>query len=598
MLAWIRRDEALRGWPVWLLVTSLNASAIAGLLVLRAVERRSPVPGGSLLLAAWIGVALYLAFGRTRTRARPFHLTLPLSARRLWLGHVAAVVLMAGAVALAGVALELAHPRMLAGRVALEVRPLALAAHLLAGAALATVLLQLASPQRARIPLSAGYALWALAVLVAVPALLVFLAPQGAAWSLLTLAAAVAIGGWELATLPPAFSLVPREAAPARAPDASLGAPGAGRAASRWIVAAALFRGASAGALDWMSVPITMLFAFVIGGGVMLLGMDAVDLRYAYVPMLSYLLFSAIAPRLGRLHHLDPLPVPRRILFALLVVPCFAACVAGYGLGAFAAGRAARRAELVGFPATGEVHSVTVPMWARRIAWEGRPPAVVSPWGESHVPLAWPLWRGSRAVLYSPFSAPRGSSREYVAWQLSRAVEAVYGRRVPGDEIADRYLVTGADGRVVPRAGARLLSGDDPRLSPVGGGPMFAVLMALVCVPWLLLVALLLRAYRAGVSDARRQGLFWGLAVLVVVFFVGQAAAVIAGLARPWLATALVEIPVRALGESAAATVAAWVSGAALLFVAYRLAESQFARMEIPVRPIRFTLIELARSED
>jgi hypothetical protein len=596
MLAWIRRDEALRGWPVWLLVTSLNTSVIAGLLVLRAAERRSPVPAGGLLLAAWIGVALYLAFGRTRTRARPFHLTLPLSARRLWLGHVTAVVLMAGAVALAGVALELAHPRMLAGRVALEVRPLALAAHLLAGAALATVLLQLASPQRARIPLSAGYALWALAVLVAVPALLVFLAPRGAAWSLLTLAAAVAIGGWELATLPPAFSLVPREAARARV--ALLEAPGADRAPSRWIVAAALFRGASAGALDWMSVPVTMLFAFVVGGGITLLGMDAVDLRYAYVPMLSYLLFSAIAPRLGRLHHLDPLPVPRRILFALLVVPCFAACVAGYGLGAFAAGRAARRAELVGFPATGEVHSVKVPMWARRIAWNGRPPAVVSPWGESHAPVTWPLWRGGRAVLYSPFSAPRGSSREYVAWQLSRAVEAVYGRRVPADEIADRYLVTGADGRVVLRAGARLLSGDDPRLSPVSGGPMFAVLMALVCVPWLLLVALLLRAYRAGVSDAWRQGLFWGLAVLVVVFFAGQAAAVIAGLARPWLATALVEIPVRALGESAAATVGAWVAAAVLLLVAYRLAESQFVRMEIPARPTRFTLIELARSED
>ncbi len=184
-----------------------------------------------------------------------------------------------------------------------------------------------------------------------------------------------------------------------------------------------------------------------------------------------------------------------------------------------------------------------------------------------------------------------------MAWQLSRAVETVYGARVPAREIADRHLVTDAEGRVAPRTETLELRPDHARPALTGGGPMFVILTAVACVLWLLLVALLLRAYRAGVGDARRRGLLWGMLALVMVFFLALVVVVLTGLARPWLASALVEIPVRALGQSAAATTAAWVSAVALLVLAYRLAESQFLRMEIPTRPTKFTLIDLARGE-
>ncbi len=415
MLAWLRRDEAPRGWPLWLLVTVLNTSVFAGVFTLQEAGRQATIPGTRLVLAAWAGVALYLVLGHTRTRARQFHLALPLSVRRLWLGHVGAVVLVAAAVALVSLAGELGQLRLLRGRAALDVGPLGLAAYLFAGVVLAVVLLQRPAMTQARVPFTLGYAAWAIAALAAVAGLLALLVPLGPAWSLLVLALGLALGGWELTALPRAFSLVPRAAARASAAPATREAARlreweGGKPATRGVVVKALLRGVSAGPMDWASLSLTAIFGAVIGGGLALLSSDTGDLRYAYVPLLSYMLYAAIPPRLGRLHHLDALPISRRVLFACLVAPYFAACVAGYGLGARAADRAARRMELVGFPATGEAHSVTVPMWARRIAWDGRPPASISPQGESHVPRAWPLWRGSRAALYSPFSTPPGSS--------------------------------------------------------------------------------------------------------------------------------------------------------------------------------------------
>ncbi len=597
MLAWVRRDEALRGWPAWLLLVGVNAGVVAGLLLGLAASRHTVVSPSALALTLWGGVAVYLAFGRVRTRAQALQLALPLPARRLWLAHALAVALMGGLLAAAGVGMTVLQERLLRSPVqpGLDVWPLL--AHLLAGVVLAVVLLQAPRPRLARIPFTWGYLAWALAVLAGVGALLPLVARLGAAGALLTLGLAVAAALVVQRGLPEAFTVTPLEAGRERAGVAGRARVARAGAPSRWIVATSLARGVSAGAADWTTFPFVLILGGVLGGALDLFGPDLVELRYIYIPLAAFMMFTSTGPRLGRLHHLDPLPLGRGLLFAFVVAPYFLTFLAGYGLGAVGAHVAAGRAELVDYRATGSAWSVNVPLSVRRVAWDGRVPAAVAPSGESHVPVAWPLWRGSRAVLYSPFSAPRGSSRDYVAWQLSRAAEEVYGARIPAREIADRYLESGAGGAVTARGGRLALRRDHPGLAVRRQGPMLPVMLLLVCVPWLLGATLLLRAYRAGVAEWLRQTIVWGAVVALIVAFLALAGAVAARLVRPWLFQAMVEIPVRRLGGFPLGGVAAWTVTAVLVATAYALARRQFARMEVPMRPCRFTLIDFVRDE-
>jgi len=600
MLAWIRQDEALRGWPVWVLLIAVNAGVAAGLLMSLAAGSRAPVPASWLVLSLWAGVAIYLAFGCVRARCRPMQLALPLSARRLWIIHALAVTLAGSVMAATAVAMMVFQARLLGGAVPPGLGYATMLPHLVAGVALAVVLLQAPSPRLARIPATLGYALWVLVVLGGIFGLLLLVTPLGPAGALVPLLLAVAVGLGVLRSLPAGFTLVPLEAQPGRerAPAASAQVGPAGEGApSRWIVPASVWRGVSAGGLDWTGFPLVLLFAGVLGGVLSLFGEDLVELRYVYIPLMSFMLFTAMGPRLGRLHHLDPLPISRRVLFAALVAPYFLTFSVGYGLGALGADLAARRAELVAYRETGDSYSVFVPIAVRRVAWDGRAPAAVSPAGESHTPVTWPLWRGSRAALYSPFSAPRGSSRDFVAWQLGRAVEAVYGVRIPASEIAGRYLVTREDGVVAARAGGLTLRRDFPGLGPRHQGPMLPVIVALACLPWLLATGLLLRAYRGGAAEWLRQGLVWiGVGSVVIAFFT-LAGITMAGVLRPWLFRAAVEIPVQRLGTLPLGTFAAWGVAAAVLAAAYVLTQSQFVRMEVPTRPTKFTLIDFVRED-
>ena len=587
----IPRHRTWRMLPFWLLAAGVNTSALLGVAYWRAAAQNSSISALTLILVSWVGVATYLAFTDVRTRCTHFEMSLPAKSRRLWLNNLATT--LAGGLLIVGLTLGLATLRIAPSVMGAPPDTGVLAVALCSGLVLATLLLQARRPTLAQIPLTAGQVVWTVVVLVGTPVALA--AAAQARWlGLVPLLAAV--GGmalWSYRAVPPAYSLAPRELQSAK--ETRTPTPVATGRPSKLLMPWMIARGVSSGAKELLAVPFILLFAVVLGGGLLALeGGSVRELRFLYLPITTYLLFALTGPRLSSLHHVDALPISRRPLVAALVTPYLLLLCLGYGIGAMIASDAMSRLEYVNFEESEDGWRVTTPLRVYSLAWDGKPPPVESPWGETAAPEPLKPFAWSRVAAYSPYSAPPGSSARLIARQISLAVEAVYGASISPEEIRRRYLVTRGDGGVTPRGEGLTLRRDDPNLKP-RSGPMFPVLLALTAVPWLLLTALLLRAYRAGVRERVRQTIVWGSLALLLGSVIATTIAEVLGVTEPWAIRALVEIPVMRLGQTATGVWMVWIVVGLLIAGAYLIVQRQFLRMEIPTKPSRYTLIDMAR---
>jgi len=311
------------------------------------------------------------------------------------------------------------------------------------------------------------------------------------------------------------------------------------------------------------------------------------------------MLFIALPVRLGRLQVLDPLPISRRLMAALLVVPPFATMAIGYGVGHIGARHLEAQKELVDYRVWGQrpVPRLTVPSGLLEIASADAVPKIESPWGEKHAPLARPLYRGSRSVLYSPYDAPPGSSLQFVALQISRAAAATYGVRIPPEEIASRYLRESSDGTVLPVGRGLQLRADFTGLQSQGRGSFTLLLAIAIALPALLLLALFFHGYRPGFSPRIRQVMVIVFAGLFVVVMFGWTALMVFQEIHPALVGAVMQIFAREIDSSPATIALAWSIGVGLLVGAYLLLQRQFQSMEIPQRPTRYSLLDKEQTE-
>lgn len=609
MIDEIRRDEAFRPWRLGMLAVRrddalrrlpLLISACAGVaLVLTAwfAHRAYGDPesaSATLTVLLWCAVAPYLAFAQVGGRCSPFDMTLPLSARRLWLAHVAALLLAGALVLTVSAALVLSLTGLSAKLQGLSPPRLdawRLTVHLGAGLALVVATLEAAKPSLAKIPVDRGRVLSTVASLGAVLGILWLLSALPLLWALVPLGFAMALGVRTHRSLPSAFTLVPLAAETGAAGDGrrdagrriEAGWAAVGGQPSRWRRGLDLVRWVAVGPVAWLAYPM-IFFAGMLVADLLRAWTGEDDMTAHNLLMAVYVLLVFAGLMTVRLPHFDPLPICRRRLFAALVVPSLAALILGYGAGRFAVAALDERRELVEMAQWEQGYYVKVPVRYLKIDWDGRPPAFAAPWGETLEPLLFPLFSGSPVGLYSPFPVSAASSPELYALQIRRAVEAVYGRTITEAEIEERYLEVDGDGRVVPRGEGLTLIADHPGLEPRDGGPAFPVFLVLVVVPWLLLSSIVLRACRAGVSDRIRLTVFWGLVGLVFAAMLLHIGLAVADVVEPWVTRGFLEIAIRRLGESWPGTVAAWLGSALAILGGYRLAEAAFRRIELPAK--------------
>jgi hypothetical protein len=347
-------------------------------------------------------------------------------------------------------------------------------------------------------------------------------------------------------------------------------------------------------ATGWIALLFVAGLGFLMSGVLRAWQPDA-DVRLWVAAMTVYMLVAFFAPLTFRLPTLDPLPVSRRLLFALLVLPAVGSLMLGYAGGWLTQKYLGDTTRTVQYRVEMPHYWVSMPYANLEVAWDGEVPELTSPWGETHTASSSTLFRGSKAALYSPFNTPDESSAAFEALLASRAIESVYGTSIPHEAILERYFEVDGDRLVGLKRGGLTLEEDFPDLGRPAGQPQFLALMTLVLVPWFLLLAVFLRTFRADLSDRTRQVTFGSLLGLPMALMVGQLVMAATGFARPDVLRGTLEVLLRQATSSTPATVTLSIACLALVIVSYLLAQRQLVKAEIPMTPTKFALLDFSQ---
>jgi hypothetical protein len=469
--------------------------------------------------------------------------------------------------------------------------------HLIAGLILAVVLLQHPLPPQHKVPRTTERVVLSIAVMAAVLGLAVTLNRVSPWTASITLVLAAALGAYRFRSVPETFLLAAddtpgevQEREEIRREWEALGTAGrSGGLAYRWFLDATIWRSLLVGIklkqAPWFSYPFLLFF------GAFMSGLDGRwiedSLRFNYVWMAAYMLMAFTMHPPKQIYLIDGLPISRRRILDVMTLPLMVVLLVGYGVGSVTLGYLDRAhpkqmdvVHLIKSREDGNYY-IRVPFRALRVAWDGHVPENVAPWGEAHK-----AWTGKPLVflpvkLYSPYSTPPGSSIDFVAWQLSRAVEAVYGAQIAPDEIKGRYLRERTDGGAELIPDKLHLEADYPYLRPIRKpGPVLPVVMGLSFAIWMLALAVYFQAFRAGISNARRMMTAFGVLALMMlgwlaVVFGPIVRRISGGYFNGGLTAAL-----RQAGESPVATAAVWITMIAVSLASYRLALWRFRNAE------------------
>jgi hypothetical protein len=559
-----------------------------------------------LLVALWIPVVVHLGFGGVGKRCTRFDMTLPLAARKLWLAHLVGSVLTGLTVVAAAAGVVGLHD-WLVGRLPGD-PPLPLPGpggvfvHLASGLVLVLVLALSRQPAVREIRPGKGHVLFVAACALGLLAWAVALEGAASGWAVAPVAVALVLGIRTYRSLPEAFTLIPlradggRERTPgAETPKTLEDAGGGGRWRSYWTVCRILYRGIAPAQLVRMSVVVWLGFPFIFLWAMLVAGLieEAEIFRFMFVAMSAFVLFCFLAAPMAQLHIVDALPVSRKLLFGFLILPPLGVFALGYGAGRIAV--AAREdpttsiefqqdASRLGPPYPEEAPMVRVPVEFFGIAWDGQPPANDSPWGESQPAWRIPLYEGSRAVLYSPFSTLADSSPEFAALQISRAVEAVFGETVAPGEILDRYLEVDG-GKIVgwKDEGSTFRERYLERERRVDI-PVFPLVFAAMGLLYLVYVSLYARGFRAIVSDRSRLVVYFAIMAFALGLYIAPFVPLLLRLTRDWVPIGAAKILLRqAIEPLPAGGFVVRLACFLLLLGGYWLAQNRFERIEIPV---------------
>jgi hypothetical protein len=369
---------------------------------------------------------------------------------------------------------------------------------------------------------------------------------------------------------PPPTSPPPADDVPSRSAEAQASTSSSRQLTGRWLLHATVVRLTYANLAGWPLLLCILGYCAICTAEYHRGGNHSLAMI-----LVSIWIVPSLRLGLSRLRQLDPLPVPRRVLFADIVAPALAAVALGVilaSLGPLLAAETPRQVHI----SDGRIE---VPFEFWQVTTDGTPAPVSAPWGEEHTPTAVPLFRGGRIAVYNPFEIARSSSPRFADRQLRRALAEVYATSMPPSRLDEGF---GAPTSHRSLAAAYPQEGASPRRSRT-----LPVEILILIVANTALLLLFLQQFAGG----RHARLFrWAaiavaglLIATVAVFFVAS----MAGLANVIAAGAILAIAISRLGELIPLPVGLlWAAVAVSAVAAYVLVRSRFEHLEAPESPL------------
>ncbi len=587
MLSLIRRHSAIRGLTRWLMLMAAGATMLLGVVTYAGTRDRLLDPQ-YLLAYAWLFTGLIFMLGHDRRRCSAFDLTLPLTSRQIWLAHLAAV-LSIGFLSLAVIGGITAGLLALLGRAGSPLsRPdVGLAGLLLlpAGLVLLVSLREMFWRNRGGLATAGQNRIVSLLQLIGILGLILILSRYGLWTVLLLLLPSLFLFRRVWLSLPAGIGL--EEDGGSSGSRAPLSRPsdldidgGLPRSILLWI--SVVRSTAKNGPALLLGNGFIVFFGMMLGGLPMIFGGQPVLL----LPFTVYILFALVAKPLQMLGMYASLPISRERLLVMLLLPGMIFLSFGYCVGKISAAILGKQTDLIGIVREDDGDRLRVPTAICELT-RGELPSVTAPWHESHEAQRKTIIGGTD--IYSPFSTPVGCSEEYFAWQLGRAMEAVYGVTITAEELQHRYLTTDEQGALRVREDqlaeklAITLVDDYPELRKRSWAPWYLVLVGGAGLATLLLLPWYLGRFRALHSDSSRNRRM--IVVLALLIMAHSAAyAFLSGKGAEAL-TGSLEIVSRTAGNTVPG--ASWIFlllMAGAISVAWRWALRSFAVAELPTR--------------
>lgn len=589
------RHESLRGNAKVLGMAAVTGTFVVNVLSFRASEIGDSYTVGrfdaflaeAVLLAGFAAILIRSASGR---RSRPWEAALPIHSHELWRSHHLALTLaglgsllvtggvMAGLLLLMQGMLDLpllTDPRL----VIAPVRPLLF---VLA----ASGLVALRRPDLTDLADDGRWPKLRIGLVVLMYALLLlfqFVRPFYALAPVLLVMAALLRARDRL---PSVLETWPGGAAAAAGRAESRAELSTGRATGS-VVTRIVMRQLFKWPMNWVIMP-----PFLLGGGLLLAGFlpfhpeagfDDQSMRLMNFWIVVYMLLAILGHFVENLWRVDHLPLSRRRLLLWAVLPNVLALLLGYAVGIGILERQKSLHDEIELLANRDHLWLDMPLEFFDLTWSESPPAVDTPDGQPLESYSRRLLPGTPLTVHNTYHLPAGADARFVAWQISRAVDAVYGATIEPQEIRARYLKTDPEGRVAPVEGGLTLRADYPELEPSYRGPVFPLLIGSLLTAYLLIVAGLFSVVRSGLTLVRWRIWFWGSMVLLLALHVGGFGSLIAEWTTEWAMSAVVLVSARAIRDvGPVAVVLTWAVAAAAVAGAWSFALARFRAAEAP----------------
>ncbi|MCP4292560.1 MAG: hypothetical protein GY780_12090 [bacterium] len=336
---------------------------------------------------------------------------------------------------------------------------------------------------------------------------------------------------------------------------------------------------------NWLIlIPFIGFFGMLLGG-YNPISDEPEALRFSNLFMCIYILAAGGGHFTEKLHLLDFLPVARRTMLSWLVWPVVITLALGYGFGQNQAAKSKASTEPLSFVNEDSGYGLKVPARCFRLIRSAEAPFVTSPSGETHQADSVVAVKGLPWLFYKPYSTPKGASLDYVAWQMSRAIENVFGEQVSPQEISDQYLEIDSQGHVKSLSRGLNLKADHPQWSEVKGGTVFPVLFGFVTVFFLLVLSLHFRMLRRQASFKKGRITFWILLGALMALHLANLVTYITGLTDDWIVRGIILGGIQRWSEFGNGF--GWiVYGGVLVAIAssWLLALGQFKQIESPAK--------------